>query len=225
MTPARTPTIRPFRDDDAAAVRRLFWTTLVGGAPTPFDPAHPLMRSYEALCLDWYLGAGARSASVIVDGKDEPVGYALVCCDQRSARRSAVRASVRFLAAATDSAVRGRLDARLRTFARLRMRDATTLARPRRHDVPDAHAHLNLSAEARNTRCVLAVRDVIDRTVVESGHYGWAGEINTRRGRRARALERSGFTVVGRDPNHTLSWLTGEPVERLTVVRQVERRG
>lgn len=32
------------------------------------------------------------------------------------------------------------------------------------------------------------------------------------------------FDVVARAPNRTLSWLTGTPVERLTVVREVAER-
>lgn len=213
--------IRPFRASDDAAVRTLFWSTLVGGSAAPFDPSHEVMRAYERLCLDWYLTAGARWASVVVDDDDHPVGYALVCCDERSARRAVVAGSARFVAAAVGAAVGGRLDSTSRTFVRLRLRDAGALVRSSRHDVPSAHAHLNLTGAARNTSAVLAVRARIDEIVLGAGHDGWFGEINTRHGRRASALERSGFEVVGREPNHTLSWLAGEPVDRLTVVRRL----
>ncbi|MEQ8438370.1 MAG: hypothetical protein RIB65_12830 [Ilumatobacter fluminis] len=213
--------IRPFRADDDASVRALFWATLAGGSAAPFDRSHEVMRAYEHLCLDWYLTTGARWASVVVDDDDHAVGYALVCCDERSARRAVVTGSARFVAAACGAVVRGRLDPAMRTFVRLRFRDAAALARSGRHDVPSAHAHLNLTGAARNTSAVLAVRARIDEVVLDAGHGGWSGEINTRHGRRAGALGRSGFEVVGREPNHTLGWLAGEPVDRLTVVRRL----
>ena len=43
-------------------------------------------------------------------------------------------------------------------------------------------------------------------------------------GRRVAALSRWGAEVVSRRPNGTLSWLTGSPVERLTVLRRVSDR-
>ena len=213
--------IRAFRPDDDEAVRSLFWATLVGGTAAPFDPTHEVMRAYERLCLDWYLTTGARWASVVVDADDRPAGYALVCCDERSARGAVVTGSARFAATAALAGARGRLDPTMRSFVRLRVRDARTLARGGRHDVPPVHAHLNLTGAARNTSAVLAVRSRIDEVVRGAGHDAWAGEINTRRGRRAAALGRSGFEIVGREPNHTLSWLTGDPVDRLTVVRRL----
>lgn len=225
ITSPTLPAVRPFRDDDVdgEAVRALFWATMVGGAPAPFDAGHRVMRSYEELCLGWYLTHGARWASVVVGPDDLPTGYVLVCCDESSARAWSVRHSGRFVAEAARAAVGRDLDPQLRTFVRLRVRDAATLARPGRHPVPPAHAHLNLAGVAKNTGAVLAVRDAIDDTVRDAGYDAWAGEINTRRGRRAAALGRSGFDVVGRDANHTLSWLTGEAVDRLTVVRRLPR--
>ena len=142
-------------------------------------------------------------------------------CDEHSAGAHTRRHARTSLFAAGRAGVRGRLDRNLATFVRLRVRDAATLVRSGRHPVPPVHAHLNLTGSARNTSAVLSVREQIDDTIRRAGHDAWAGEINTRRGRRAGALARSGFDVVGREPNHTLGWLTGEPVDRLTVVRRV----
>jgi hypothetical protein len=50
------------------------------------------------------------------------------------------------------------------------------------------------------------------------------GEMNARAGRRVAALSRWGAEIVSRRPNGTLSWLTGSPIERLTVVRRVSDR-
>jgi hypothetical protein len=48
--------------------------------------------------------------------------------------------------------------------------------------------------------------------------------MNARAGRRVAAIGRWGAEIVSRRPNGTLSWLTGSPVERLTVVRHVSDR-
>jgi len=48
--------------------------------------------------------------------------------------------------------------------------------------------------------------------------------MNARAGRRTAALGRWGAEVVSRRPNATLTWLTGAPVERLTVLRRVAAR-
>jgi hypothetical protein len=53
-----------------------------------------------------------------------------------------------------------------------------------------------------------------------AGLSGWYGEINAVEGRRAKALELLG-SIVHKAPNHTLSWLVGQPVERLTLVRSL----
>jgi len=61
----------------------------------------------------------------------------------------------------------------------------------------------------------------VDRVCREAGLHAWAGEVNGVVGSRHAALERVVGPVVGRRPNHTLTWLAGAPVERLTVVRRV----
>jgi hypothetical protein len=48
--------------------------------------------------------------------------------------------------------------------------------------------------------------------------------MNARAGRRVAALGRWGAEIVSRRPNATLTWLTGAPVERLTVLRRVAAR-
>jgi hypothetical protein len=60
--------------------------------------------------------------------------------------------------------------------------------------------------------------------VVAAGFESWDGEMNARAGRRVAALNRWGAEIVSRRPNGTLSWLTGSPVERLTVLRRVSDR-
>ena len=62
------------------------------------------------------------------------------------------------------------------------------------------------------------------RMVAAAGFESWYGEMNARAGRRVAALSRWGGEIVSRRPNGTLSWLTGSPVERLTVLRRVSDR-
>jgi hypothetical protein len=61
----------------------------------------------------------------------------------------------------------------------------------------------------------------VDERCRLAGLDTWYGEVNARGARRAAGLERVGGTVVGRHRNHTFSRLLGEPVVRLTMVRQV----
>jgi hypothetical protein len=62
------------------------------------------------------------------------------------------------------------------------------------------------------------------RAVAVAGFESWYGEMNARTGRRVAALGRWGAEVVARRRNGTLTWLTGSPVERLTVLRHVSDR-
>jgi hypothetical protein len=195
---------------DDEAVRRIFRATLALGRPLDVVPL--CMRAYERLCLGWYLEGGRPSARVLVDGTDV-IGYALVCTDERNyehwLRRRALAVGFRAVPAAVISG-----------FWRHRLRDAVVL-----HALPKpavVHAHLNLVREARSGSGALALCQEIDEICRESGHDAWYGEVNARLGRRASALERVVGEVVFRSPNHTLTWMTGSPIERLTVVRRLQ---
>jgi hypothetical protein len=64
--------------------------------------------------------------------------------------------------------------------------------------------------------------DFVDEACRTAGRHAWYGEINARAGRRAAAIVRHwGADIVHRAPNHTLSRMLAEPVERLTVRRVV----
>ena len=83
------------------------------------------------------------------------------------------------------------------------------------------HAHVNVEAGRRSGTAALLLLEHVDQRVAAAGFTQWIGEVNAPSGRRLAALERLGFTVVGRTPNRTLSRLTGDPVERLTLRRDV----
>lgn len=209
--------IRPLRAGDVPAVRQLFRDTVALGDPLPFPL--PGMAAYEALCLDWYLGPGRDAAAVLADG-DEVRGYVLVCLDGAAYRRWAVPAALAWAARAAGRAAAAGLRGPAVTFARLRVADGLAAWRGGPPEPAPAHAHVNLARGARRGAGFRLVAHV-DRTTAEAGLPGWYGEINARAGRRALAVVHRQGHVVHRAHNRTLSWLAGEPVERLTVVRRL----
>jgi hypothetical protein len=204
--------VRPLRSGDDSAIRLIFRSSLVLGQPMAFDP--PALAKYEELCLGWYLGVGRDAARVLIDDVGGIAGYALVCTDEEShrrwTRRHAIAIAPRAIVTATRSA-----------FWRARIRDAVVLNNAPRP--ASAHAHLNLVSGARAGRGAAMLLKAIDDVCAQAGHRAWYGEINARAGRRATALERSVGSVVHRVPNHTLSMLTGRPIERLTLLRSIDR--
>jgi hypothetical protein len=88
-----------------------------------------------------------------------------------------------------------------------------------------AHAHINVLPHQLARWAGLSLVDSVDERCRRAGLPGWYGEINAPVGKRARALERIVGPIVHRAPNHTLSWLTGRPVERLTVARALPPGG
>ena len=195
---------------DDEAVCRIFRATLALGRPLDRVPRG--MRAYEQLCLGWYLDEGRRDARVLADD-GSVIGYALVCTDEpghdRWVRRRAPAVGLRAVAGAVVSGL-----------WRKRLHDAAVL-----HALPrpaGAHAHMNLARGARSVSGALALCLEIDQICRNAGHAAWYGEVNARAGRRANALERVIGEVVHHSPNHTLTWMTGSPVERLTVVRRLD---
>lgn len=209
--------IRPLRAADLPAVRRLFRDTIALGGPLPFDL--PGLAAYEALCLDWYLGPGREAAAVLSSG-DQVLGYSLVCLDGAAYRRWAVPAALTWAAGAAGRALTGGLRGPAATFVRLRVADGLGAWHGGPPEPAPAHAHVNLARGARRGAGFRLVGH-IDRTTAAAGLPGWYGEINARAGRRALAVEHRQGHVVHRAHNRTLSWLAGEAVERLTVLRRL----
>lgn len=205
--------LRPGVDD--AIIKTLFTQTFCLGRPAQFELPH----SYVELCLGWYLGPGAHEAGV-VEHDGEVVGYALVCSDPQAHHRWVRRAAATFATRVAPRCLRPRASD-LRRFATHRLRDlravrTTTLLPP----MP-VHAHLNVTAGHRSGTAAAFLRDHVDERVQHIGASGWFAEVNAPVGRRFQALERVVGPVIDRRINHTLTWMTGEAVERLTVVRQL----
>ena len=214
---------RPLRSTDDPELRRVFRATIALGQPVSLDKGvEAALRPYERLCLEWYLRAARDQACVLRDG-DRVVGYALVCLEPDAFGRWQQRAGARFTARVLPRLVTRRYPAPIRRFYRLRLRDGWDLWRHSEDRVSGLpHAHLNATTMGGLPGRLLA--DHVDAVVAAAGFDSWYGEINARAGRRVAALSRWGAEIVSRRPNGTLTWLTGSPVERLTVVRRVSDR-
>lgn len=222
MTISSTSTslqIRPLEPDDRGAVHEIFSATFCLGRPSPA----PIPVWYADLCLDWYFGEEARCGAVVETEPDRVVGYALVCADHAALRRWTTRTMTR-CGADLLMHPRDRLgDPTTRRFLRLRCRDLWGLSRSAAMPAMPVSAHVNLLEIAHNGIAARLLRDHVDAVTRSCRAPGWFAEINAVRGTRAAALGRVLGTVVDRRPNHTLSWLSGNEVERLTVVRSSRR--
>jgi hypothetical protein len=215
--------IRPLRAADEPELRRVFRSTIALGHPVSDDAdLVAALRPYERLCLEWYLGPGREHASVLRDA-NTVVGYALVCVEPAAFARWQRRAGARFAVHVAPRLLFRRYPASIRRFYRLRLRDGWDRWRHSDDAVAGLpHAHFNAITTGGLPGRVLA--DHVDAVVAAAGFDSWYGEMNARAGRRIAALGRWGSEIVSRRPNGTLSWLTGTPVERLTVVRHVSDR-
>jgi hypothetical protein len=214
---------RPLRLTDERELRRVFRATIALGHPvTRGGDLEAALRPYERLCLEWYLRVGREHACVLSDG-DRVVGYALVCLEPAAFARWQQRAGARFTAHVVPRLLTRRYPASISRFYHLRLRDGWDMWRhPERRVAGLPHAHLNATVIGGLPGRLLA--DHVDAVVASAGLESWYGEMNARVGRRSAALARWGADVVARRPNSTLTWLTGSPVERLTVLRHVPDR-
>ena len=220
LTRASEPRVRQLLPPDEPLVRAVFRRTLALGRPLPFPL--PGLVHYERLCIGWFFQQAWSQAAVLDDGQ-QVCGYALVCTDEAAFRRWLAPVTAGWLASVLAALASGRLPAKAAEFYRCRLRDGLQALRRTAAPPMPAHAHVNLDRGVRAGRAGLALLDHVDQQCRRAGLPGWYAEINARRGRRAAALRAGGFEVVRRAPSHTLSWLVGEPVERLTVVRALAR--
>lgn len=224
--PAATPTarpvvdVRPLRADDEPHVRRIFRETIAMGAPAVLPPAE--LTRYEQLCLGWYLANPQHSLTVVEDGAVR--GYLLACLDERSQSRWATRHAIRWGVGAAGRILAGRARGDARRFVWHRVRDGVAMVRNGPTPPYPAHAHVNLDPQLRGVSVGHRLLGMMDETVADAGLDGWYGEMNWPAGTSPAAVEAAGAVVVHRQRNHTLSWLTGQDVERATVARPLARR-
>lgn len=234
--------VRPLEAGDDAEIRRIFRQTVVLGRSAPFPL--PDLDRYEHLCLGWYLDEGRPWAAVLVRTDDDApttaaagaapiaragggpvVGYLLACPDTTAHARWLRRPALAFTARVLSGLAVGRYERPARTFWWLRLRDGWRSWREGIDAPMPMHVHLNLDPSVRATAAGRLLVDHADAVGRAHGLDGWFGEVNARAGHRAGALVRLGATVVHRTPNLTFSWVQGQPVERLTVVRHLDAAG
>ncbi|NBY62094.1 MAG: hypothetical protein EBQ54_07330 [Actinobacteria bacterium] len=203
-------------------VRELFWSTLTIGEPLKFELN--CAKQYENLSLDWYLSNGAAACAIAMIG-DKPVGYCLVCTDHESFERSQKRLFVRLMLACVATLLSLRMNAKSRRFYWYRLKDSFTIMTTRK-DLPrdvTLHAHLNVHHSHHDGSVSLKLRSHADWVCHQSGARGYFGEMNAVGGKRIVSLRRVGGAVVANSKNHTFSWLTGQDIHRLTLVRRLEQ--
>ena len=203
-------------------VRELFWSTLTIGEPLKFDLS--CAKHYESLSLEWYLNSGSADCAIAMVG-DKPVGYCLVCTDHKSFEKSQKVLVVRLLVFCAVALITFRMNAKSCLFFWYRLKDSFTIMRTRK-DLPTdvmMHAHLNVHHSYHDGSVSLKLRGHADLVCDSRGALGYFGEMNAVGGKRIVSLRRVGGAVVANSKNHTFSWLTGQEIHRLTLVRRPER--
>ena len=204
-------------------IRELFWQTLTIGNPLSFDLT--CSKQYEALGLNWYLTNGSRDGVVaLVDEK--VAGYCLVCLDGVSFRRAQRSQLFKLAGHVLIAFVTGRINSKSRRFYWHRFRDSLTILRTRKV-LPaniDMHVHLNVVSGYNDGSISLRLRAHADNVCISSGSSAYFGEMNSIGNRRTVGLRRVGGEIIDQSSNRTFSWLTGQDIHRLTMVRYPVRQ-
>lgn len=208
--------VRLATDADHDRIRHIFMSTLALGRPVTVAG----VDAYADFSLGWYLDPAGGDVAVHTDA-DEVDGYILVCTDEDACDRQRFPAAARYVFRLGWLAVRGRMRGEAWRFHRLRIRDGWNLYNAGPVRPAEAHVHLNLLPSARAHHAGRQLVAAADEIVSRAGLDAWYAEINSRAGRRAGALVRLGAEIIDRSPNHTLSYLTGDDVERLTILRRL----
>lgn len=215
--------LRNLGQEDDKAISHIFRSTFVMGKPIP---DYPDFDAYEWFSLGWYLTAGRDDARVLLVD-DDVVGYVLVCTQQMEHSRWQRRELRNYLGRIGPKIALRRYPKDADRFYRDRIEDGFLLWRDTPYAVlnaeikPEAHAHFNVALGSRGSLAIADFVAHIDSVCRRDGIEAWLGQMNTKRGQRATVLERYGAQIVDRATNLTLSRLCREPVERLTVVRQI----
>ena len=201
-------------------IRQLFWETVTIGHPLSFELS--CAKQYEDLGLNWYLVHGAKDSTVaLVDGK--VIGYCLVCCDSTSFHKSQRRHFAILVWSVLLALVTGRSNKESRRFYWLRLQDSLTISRTRKVLPKNVHmhVHLNVGHGFQDGSVSRRMRDHADQVCLSHGATAYFGEINAVGGRRILGLHRVGGQIVNDSANKTFSWLTGQDVHRLTLIRHL----
>lgn len=175
---------------------------------------------FAHVSLGWYLEHARDLGRCIVTDEGQVVGYVLICADERKFNRwmyiQTIRLMVKSLAVAPFGLLRG---GTWGLYWR-RVFDGAKLTRQELPNNFDMHAHVNMRSYARFGAGGLQSLRYVDEQAAILGFAGWYADINSKSGRRSASLERLGGQIIQRSHNRTLSWLAGESIERLRVVRR-----
>ncbi|AXV09738.1 hypothetical protein DVS28_a5082 [Euzebya pacifica] len=218
--PAVTGRVRPLAPGDAEDVRRLFVATAALGEPLSLPDRD--LDAYVSLCLDYYLAEDGSACGVYLED-DRVVGYAMVALDHAAYERWVRRPALAWTGRALQTLVSAPFGTAA-AFSRRRLLDGVVAVTRGTSPPMPAHFHFNVEGARRGAVAGFRLADHADRVVREAGLPGYFGEVNVPADKpgRARALERLGTRIVHRQRNHTLSWLAGSPVDRVTVVRSLD---
>ena len=210
--------LRPLQPGDDAEIKNIFMETIVMGQPLHFKIR--FQDDFAHVCLGWYLKYARDLGRCIVTDEGQVVGYVLICADEEKFNRwmyiQTIRLMVKSLAVAPFGLLRGG------TWG-LYWRRVADGAKLTRQELPthfDMHAHVNMRSHARFGAGGLQSLRYVDEQAAILGFAGWYADINSKSGRRSASLERLGGQIIQRSCNRTLSWLAGESIERLRVVRR-----
>jgi hypothetical protein len=210
--------LRPLQPGDDADIKNIFMETIVMGQPLHFKIC--FKDDFAHVSLGWYLKYARELGRCIVSDEGQVVGYVLICADEKKFNRwmyiQTIRLIVKSLAVAPIGLLRG---GTWGLFWR-RVVDGAKLTRQELPDNFDMHAHVNMRSHARFGAGGLQSLRYVDERAAMLGFAGWYADINSKSGRRSASLERLGGQIIQRSHNRTLSWLAGESIERLRVVRR-----
>ena len=210
--------LRPLQPGDDADIKNIFMETIVMGQPLHFKIR--FQDDFAHVSLGWYLENARDLGRCIVTDEGQVVGYVLICADEKKFNRwmyvQTIHLMVKSLAVAPIGLLRG---GTWGLYWR-RVADGAKLTRQELPEHFDMHAHVNMRSHARFGAGGLQSLRYVDEQAAILGFAGWYADINSKSGRRSASLERLGGQIIQRSYNRTLSWLAGESIERLRVVRR-----
>ena len=210
--------LRPLQPDDDADIKNIFMETIVLGKPLQFKIC--FQDDFAHVSLGWYLKNARDLGRCIVTDEGLVVGYVLICADEKKFNRWMCIQTIRLMAKSLIVAPFGLLRGGTWGLYWRRVIDGAKLSRQRLPENFNMHAHVNMRSHARFGAGGLQSLRYVDEQATIRGFAGWYADINSRSGRRSASLERLGGQIIQRSQNRTLSWLAGESIERLRVVRQ-----
>jgi hypothetical protein len=210
--------LRPLLPGDDDEIKNIFMETIVMGQPLNFRIR--FQDDFAHVSLGWYLIYAREFCRCLVTDDGQIVGYVLICADEKKFNRWMYKQTIRLMVKSITVAPIGLLRGGTWGLYWRRVADGAKL---RRQELPvnfDMHAHVNMRSHARFGAGGLQSLRYVDEQAAILGFAGWYADINSKSGRRSASLERLGGQIIQRSHNRTLSWLAGESIERLRVVRQ-----